>query len=57
MRGKGDATGWTPAVPDLQFILINVWNDWSEGCYLEPDAQYRRLSLSHSLNDFFNKRI
>jgi hypothetical protein len=57
MRSKGDATGLTPTVPDPQFIFINAWNEWSEGCYLEPDAQYGRLSLSHSLNDFFNKRI
>ena len=25
---------------DDQFIFINAWNEWGEGCHLEPDSQH-----------------
>ena len=43
-------------LPDsMQYIFINAWNEWGEGCHLEPDQQ-AGFAYLHAVRDILRER-
>jgi hypothetical protein len=42
--------------PNNNLIFINAWNEWGEGCYLEPDERWGLKFLEEIENSSFYKR-
>jgi hypothetical protein len=38
----------------MQYIFINAWNEWGEGCHLEPDKK-NGFELLHIVRDVLKK--
>lgn len=34
---------------DEQIVFINAWNEWGEGCHLEPDLKHGRMFLESTI--------
>lgn len=39
---------------DKRFLLINAWNEWAEGTYLEPDKKYGYANINTLSKAIFN---
>lgn len=44
-----------PFSKEENFIFINAWNEWAEGCHLEPDLKYGRGFLEAIKNVIENR--
>lgn len=44
------------APPEHRIVFINAWNEWAEGCHLEPDRHHGRKFLESTRSALYSSR-
>ena len=51
-----EAKAWTLAKPESErIVVINSWNEWGEGSYMEPDTE-NGMGYLEAVRDVFGAR-
>jgi hypothetical protein len=43
--------------PQERIVFINAWNEWAEGCHLEPDLKNKKKFLEATKEEIGNLNV